>query len=73
VGPKERAIAKDAGKILAHDFKAWAKDKYKDQKPTFKAYLKDISSSAHWRSDWFDKFLGAVEKSFDQTIKKEAK
>lgn len=71
MGPRERSAADKAGEVLAHDFKAWAHDKYKNQKPTFKQYLKDVSSSAHWRSDWFGKFLGRVEQSFDKAMKKE--
>lgn len=71
MGPSERSIADKAGKILAREFKQWAKDRYKNQRPTFKQYLKDVSSSPHWRSDWFDKFLGAVEKSFDAHIKED--
>lgn len=71
MGPNEREVAKKAGKILAHDFKAWAKDRYKDQRPTFKQYLNDISKSPTWRTDWFDKFMGAVEKSFDKHIKED--
>jgi len=73
MGPTERSAADKAGKVLAHDFKKWARDRYKNQRPTFQQYLKDISTSPHWRSDWFDKFLGAVEKSFDASIKKAAK
>jgi hypothetical protein len=71
MGTDERIVADKAGKILAHDFKKWAKDRYKNQKPTFKQYLGDVSKSQTWRTDWFDKFMGAVEKSFDKHIKKE--
>lgn len=68
MGPNERDVANKAGKILAHDFKEWAKDRYKNQRPTFNQYLKDIAKSPTWRTDWFDKFMGAVEKSFDKHI-----
>lgn len=62
--------AKTSGKVLAHDFKQWAKDRYKNQQPTFKQYLLDVSKSPKWRSDWFGKFLGAVEKTFDKEVMK---
>lgn len=70
MGPDERSVAEKSGKILARDFKAWAKDKYHKQKPTFRQYLTDISKSPKWRSDWFDKFLGVVERTFDKHINK---
>jgi hypothetical protein len=73
MGPKEKLAADEAGKVLAKDFTAWAKGKYKNQKPSFKQYLGDISKSPAWRSDWFGKFLGAVEMSFDKAIKTELK
>lgn len=73
MGTEERRIADKAGIILARDFKQWAKDKYKDQQPSFRQYLKDLSTSPRWRTDWFDKFLGTVEKSFDNQINKELK
>lgn len=73
MGPNEKAVADKAGKILATDFTGWAKDRYKKQAPTFKQYLGDISKSPTWRTDWFDKFLGAVEKSFDKHMKDKIK
>lgn len=71
MSPREKIAADEAGAVLAKDFTAWAKGRYKDQKPTFRQYLGDISKSPAWRSDWFGKFLGAVETSFDKAIKKE--
>ncbi len=73
MGPDEKVAAEKAGKVLARDFTDWAKGRYKKQKPSFKQYLGDISKSQQWRSDWFGKFLGAVELSFDAAIKKETK
>lgn len=69
----ERSAAEKSGKVLARDFKAWAKDRYKKQKPTFKQYLTDISKSPTWRNDWLGKFLDVVEKAFDKQMKIEIK
>lgn len=73
MGSEERTLAKKSGSVLASEFQAWAKDKYREQRPTFKAYLKDLAQSPKWRDDWFGKFMNAVEDEFDRHIKKASK
>jgi hypothetical protein len=73
MGSEERALAKKSGSVLASEFQAWAKDKYREQRPTFKTYLKDLARSPKWRDDWFGKFMSAVEDEFDRHIKQASK